>query len=164
MPTNVTIAQIVRLVQITNDYAPCCALSRLADKLQADTATLSPIIEAAEMLGLVERQKDEFTLTDLGLKFQEITGNLNKIRLVKDELAKIEPFKTSLELANQRSAISAADVAETLKKKGVRWDQGPELSESLVNHLLIPWAILTSILEYDGKTEKFRKPSEPSTK
>jgi hypothetical protein len=57
--------------------------------------------------------------------------------------------------------ITATDVAETLKKNGVQWDHDPELNESLVSNLLIPWAILAGILSYDGKTEKFRKTSKP---
>jgi len=103
MPANVKPGQIVSLVQITDDHAPTIALPRLAHELHADIAVLLPIIDAAEMLGLVERQKGELTLTDLGLRFQKPTRNFDRIRLIKDELAKIEPFKTSLDLANQKT-------------------------------------------------------------
>ena len=161
MSAHVRPGQIASLIQIASDLGPSIDLMRLAHELHADIAVLLPITNAAERLGLVERQKDELTLTDLGVRFQKPTRNFDKIRLIKDELAKIEPFKTSLDFVNQKDTITAGDVAKRLRKNGVRWDHDPELNESLINNLLIPWAILAGILSYDGKTEKFRKPSKP---
>jgi hypothetical protein len=155
MPANVKPGRIVSLAQIINDYAPSIDLPRLADELHADIAVLLPIIDAAEMLGLVGRQKGKLTLTDFGLKFHRTIRNSDKIHLLKDNLTKIEPFKTSLRLTNQKRTVTAADIAESLRKNGVQWDHDPELNESLVNNLLIPWAILAGILSYDGKTQKF---------
>lgn len=155
MPANVRPVQTVSLIQIFDDLGPSIELMRLADELRADLVVLLPIIDAVEMLGLVKREKDGLTLTDFGLKFQKTTRNFNKIRLLKDRLIEIEPFKTSLDLANQKRNVTAADIAETLNKNGIQWDPDPELNESLVNNLLIPWAILAGILSYDGKTGKF---------
>jgi len=155
MPANVRPGQIISLIQISNDLGQSIELMRLADELRADLVILLPIIDAGEMLGLVEKQQDGLALTDFGLRFQKTTRNFNKIRLLKDRLIEIEPFKTSLALVNQKRSVTTADIAETLDKNGVRWDPDPEQNESLVNNLLIPWAILAGILSYDGKTGKF---------
>ena len=45
------------------------------------------------MLGLVKAEKGDVTLTELGLKFQKTSKH--KIRMLRDVIAKIEPFKTA---------------------------------------------------------------------
>jgi len=155
MPANVKPGRIVSLVQIINDHVPSIDLPRLANELSADVAVFLPIIDAAEMLGLVERQKGKLKLTDFELTFHKTIRNSDKIRLLKDNLTKIEPFKTSIRLTNQKRTVNAADIAGSLRKNGVQWDRDPELNESFVNNLLIPWAILAGILSYDGRTQKF---------
>lgn len=129
--------------------------AKLADELGADIAVLLPILDAAEMLGLVRSEKGDVHLTELGLKFQKTSKN--KLRLLKDRISTIEPFRTALELASRGKPITASQVADALAEMGLRWHYKPELNEALVRMLLIHWAIYAGLLSYDGKSGKFRK-------
>src|SRR5208283_3542578 len=130
-------------------------VSRLAEEFGFDIATLLPIIDTAEMLGLVRADKGEVSLTDFGLKFQKLAKH--KVSLLKDQISQIEPFKTALDLAASKKSISARNIAEALQLRDIRWHHTPELNEALVKNLLIHWAIYAEILTYNGKSGKFQK-------
>jgi hypothetical protein len=70
MPAHVRAGQIVSLVEMTGGLDASIDAARLADEFGADIAVLLPIIDAGEMLGLVNSQKGNISLTDFGLKFQ----------------------------------------------------------------------------------------------
>jgi NitT/TauT family transport system ATP-binding protein len=155
MPANVRAGQVISLVEITGSIGGKVNAPKLADELGADVAVLLPILDAAEMLGLVRTDKGEVHLTDHGLKFQKTSKNT--VKLLKDRLAMIEPFRTALELASHGKPVTAAKVADTLEEMGLKWHYQPELNESLIRMLLIHWAIYAGLLKYDGKSGKFQK-------
>jgi NitT/TauT family transport system ATP-binding protein len=157
MPAHVRPGQIMGLVEATGGLGSPIDLSRVADELGADIATLLPMLDAAEMLGLVKVERGVVALTEFGSRFQK--ASKNKMRLVKEQLAKIEPFNTALVLGAHRHAFSSGEVAKTLSKKGVRWHHEPEVNEAVVRGLLIHWTIYAGLLQYDGKADKFRKAS-----
>ena len=128
---------------------------KLADELGADIAVLIPILDTAEMLGLVRVDKGDVHVTELGVKFQKVTKE--KLRMLKDRLATIEPFRTALELASRGKPITAPQVADSLAEMGLKWHYQPEINESLIRALLIHWAIYAGLLKYDGKSGKFQK-------
>jgi len=155
MPANVRAGQVVGLVEVTGGLGSSIDTSRLADELGADIAVLLPILDTAEMLGLVKNLKGEVSLTDFGLKFQRTSKN--KVRLVREELSRIEPFKTAIELAQEEGAVTAHDIAEALSERGTRWHHDRELNESLIQALLVHWSIYAGLLTYNGKSGKFRR-------
>src|SRR5712692_3013394 len=143
MPANVRAGQVISLVEITGSIGGKVDAPKLADELGADIAVLLPILDAAEMLGLVRSEKGDVHLTELGLRFQKTSKN--KLRLLKDRLAAIEPFRTALELASRKKLITAGEVAEALSDMGIRWHYQPELNETLLKTLLIHWAIYAGL-------------------
>jgi len=155
MPGNVRGGQVISLVEITGSIGGRVDVPRLADEMGADIAVLLPILDAAEMLGLVRSEKGDVHLTELGLKFQKSTKN--KLRMMKDRLAMIEPFRTALELVSNGKSITAGQVAESLREMGLKWHYQPEINEALIRTLLIHWAIYAGLLRYDGKSGKFQK-------
>ena len=155
MPGNVRGGQVISLVEIAGSLGDKVDAPKLADELGADLAVLLPILDAAEMLGLVRSEKADVHLTELGLKFQKTTKN--KLRLIKDRIATVEPFRTALELASKRRWVTASMVADALAEMGLRWHYKPELNEALVKTLLIHWTIYAGLLSYDGKTDRFQK-------
>lgn len=155
MPGNVRAGQIISLVEVTGSIGGKVDAPKLADELGADIAVLLPILDAAEMLGLVRTEKGDVHLTELGLKFQKTSKN--KIKILKDRLATIEPFRTALELASKRKHVTAAEIADVLAEMGIRWHYQPEMNETLIKTLLIHWAIYASLLKYDGKSSKFQR-------
>jgi len=155
MPANVRAGQVVGLVEITGGLGPLMDTAKLAEEFGADLTVLLPALDAGEMLGLVKRIDDQVTLTDFGLKFQKTAKK--KIRLLKDQLSKIEPFNTTLQLLTKMNAVTAGDVAEALSKNHIRWNHENKLNDSMIRNILINWAIFAEMLSYDGKTDKFRK-------
>lgn len=155
MPGNVRGGQVISLVEITGSIGGKVDAPKLADEFGADLAVLLPVLDAAEMLGLVRSEKGDVHLTELGLKFQKTTKN--KLRILKDRIATIEPFRTALELSSKGKPITASQVADTLSEMGLRWHYTPELNEALIKTLLIHWAIYAGLLSYDGKTDKFQR-------
>ena len=155
MPAHVRGGQVISLVEVTGSIGGKVDEPKLADELGADIAVLLPILDAAEMLGLVRVEKGDVHVTELGVKFQKTTKE--KIRMLKDRLATIEPFRTALELASKGKSITAAQVAESLSEMGLKWHYQPEINESLIKALLIHWTIYAGLLRYDGKSGKFQR-------
>ena len=155
MPGNVRGGQVISLVEITGSIGGKVDAPRLADEMGADIAVLLPILDAAEMLGLVRSEKGDVHLTELGLRFQKTSKN--KLRMMKERLAMIEPFRTALELASTGKSITASQVADSLRDMGLKWHYQPEINEALIRTLLIHWAIYAGLLRYDGKSGKFQK-------
>jgi len=154
MPANVRAGQVLGLVEIVGGLGTAVDAAKLADELGGDLVTLLPILDTGEMLGLVKVDKGDISLTEFGLKFQKTSKY--KVRLLKDQLAKIEPFKTALEIVAQKASTSAADVAEVLWEKDIRWHHTPEINEKLVQTLLIHWAIYAGLLSYNA-SGRFQK-------
>ena len=155
MPGPVRAGQVISLVEITGGIGGKVDVPKLADELGADIAVLLPILDAAEMLGLVRNEKGDVHLTEFGLKFQKTTKN--KLRMLKDRVATIEPFRTALELASHGKPITATQVADNLSEIGLKWHYQPEMNESLIRALLIHWAIYAGLLKYDGRSGRFQR-------
>jgi hypothetical protein len=157
MPGNVRAGQVISLVEVTGGLGSSINAARLADELGADIAVLIPILDTAELLGLVKAEKGEVTLTEFGQKFQKTTRQ--KVRLLTDQLSKIEPFKTALDLVSKKGSVSTEEVALALQSKGIQWYHEPELNVDLLRTILIHWAIYAGLLSYskDGKFEPIKK-------
>ncbi len=156
MPGNVRAGQVISLVEVTGGLGSKITAARLADELGADIAVLIPILDTAELLGLVKAEKGEVTLTEFGQKFQKTTRE--KVRLLTDHLSKIEPFKTAIDLASRKGSVSAEEVATSLSEKGMEWYHEPELNIELLRTILIHWAIYGGLLTYnkEGRFEPMK--------
>lgn len=157
IPGNVRAGQVISLVEVTGGLGSTITAARLADELGADIAVLIPILDTAELLGLVKAEKGEVSLTEFGQKFQKTTKQ--KVRLLTDQLAKIEPFRTAIDLANRRGSVSTDEVAEALSAKGIEWYHETDLNIELLRTILIHWAIYAGLLTYnkDGRFEPIKK-------
>ena len=157
MPGNVRAGQVISLVEVTGGLGSTITAARLADELGADIAVLIPILNTAELLGLVKAEKGEISLTDFGQKFQKTSKE--KVKLLTEQLSKIEPFKTAMEFASRRGSVSTQEVAEALSEKGIEWYHESELNIELLRTILIHWAIYARLLTYnkDGRFEPVRK-------
>ena len=155
MPAHVRIVQVMGLIDVTAELGSLLDLARLADELGGDIDTLLPILDTTEMLGLIEVKKGIVSLTQLGLRFHKT--HRNKIRLIKEQLSKLEPFKTAFEFSFHARSFSSTEVAENLSDRGIRWHHEPDLNEAVVHGLLVHWAIYAGVLRYNGKTGKFER-------
>ncbi len=147
--------QVISLVEATEGLGSKTDIPKLAGEMGVDLAVLLPTLEAAEMLGLVRVEDGDLFLTEEGLRFQETSKD--KVKMLKDKLAGIEPFRTAMELSSGRGGVTSRDVADSLAKGGMKWHYKPELNESLVHTLLIYWTIPARLLSYNGKSGRFRR-------
>jgi hypothetical protein len=157
MPGNVRAGQVISLVEVTGGLGSSIDASRLADELGADIAVLLPILDTAELLGLVKSEKGDISLTEFGHKFQKTSKQ--KVRLLTDQLAKIEPFRTAIELATKRGSVSVDEVASALSERGIAWHHEHDMNRELLKTILIHWSIYAGLLTYnkDGRFEPIRK-------
>ena len=155
MPANVRGGQVISLVEVAGTIGGKVDVPMLADELGADIAVLLPILDAAEMLGLVRTEKGDVHLTELGHRFQKTSKE--KLKMLKDRIAAIEPFRSALVLASKGKPTTASQVAETLSEMGLKWHYQPEINESLIRTLLIHWTIYAGLLKYDGKSGRFTR-------
>jgi len=153
MPAHVRTGQIMGLVDVTAELGALTDFASLADELGDDIDTLLPILDTAEMLGLVEVKKGVVSLTHLGSKFHHVPRN--KMHLLRTRVSEIEPFKTAFELATH--GVSSAQVTQDLVERGITWHHEQELNEAAVHSLLIHWAIFAGLLRYNGKNGKFQR-------
>jgi NitT/TauT family transport system ATP-binding protein len=158
VPAHVRTGQVMGLVDVAAELGALTDLSRLADELGDDIDTLLPILDTAEMLGLVEVKKGIVSLTLLGSRFHK--ARRNKIHLIRERLSRLEPFKTAIDLAAHAHGLSSAEVASNLAKRGIIWHHEPELNEAAVQGLLVHWAIYAGLLRYNGRSGKFQRPRD----
>ena len=158
MPAHVRTGQVMGLVDVAAELGALTDLARLADELGDDIDTLLPILDTAEMLGLVEVKKGIVSLTLLGSRFHKAPRY--KIHMIREPLSKLEPFKTALDLAAHTHALSSAEVARNLANRGIIWHHEPELNEAAVHGLLVHWSVYPGLLRYNGKTGKFGRPRD----
>ena len=157
MPAHVRTGQVMGLVDVTAELGVLTDLAHLADELGDDIDTLLPILDTAEMLGLVEVKKGIVSLTLLGSKFYNTSRN--KIHMIRQQISKLEPFKTAVDLAT-RHPVSSAEITRALTEQGIAWHHEPELNEAAVHGLLVHWSIFAGLLRYNGKTGKFQRAKE----
>jgi NitT/TauT family transport system ATP-binding protein len=155
MPGSVRSGQVISLVEVTGGLGAKVDVPRLADELGWDIQVLLPVLDTAEMLGLVKSERGDIFLTDFGLKFQKTSKS--KVRMLRDMLVRVEPFRTALELGSTKKQITSREVAESLEESGFKWHYSPEINERIVHELLIHWSIYAGLLSYNGKTGKFQK-------
>lgn len=154
MPANVRPGQVISLVEVTGGLGSRVDVSTLADELGADIAVLLPILDAAELLGLISSARGEVILTDFGAEFQK--GVKNKVMMLKGRLLKIEPFRTAVELTRKTGEVTAREVADELSIEGLRLHHQDDLNVTLIQGLLLHWGIRSGLLRYDGRTGGFQ--------
>jgi len=158
MPGNVRAVHVIGLLDELGELGSGTHANVLAEKIGADIAVFLPILNAAEMLGLLRSENGDLFLTEDGMKLQETT--MAKVSVfLKDKLSSIEPFATAIGLASQEGGTTAKQVADTLMKQGVQWDYKPDVNESMVKNLLIHWGIRADLLAYNGKNGTFQAPA-----
>ena len=154
MPANVRAGQVLGLVETVGGLGTVVDVAKLADEFGSDLVTFLPVLDVGEMLGLVKLEKGDISLTEFGRKFQKTSKY--KVRLLKDRLSQIEPFKTALELAKLKGEVSSEEVSDALAARDITWHHTPEINQAVVQNLLVHWAIYGGLLNYNGKTGQFQ--------
>lgn len=149
--SGVTVEQVVGLVdEIGKNGSSAINVGRLSGETKMG-ADLLPILADAEMLGLVKTDKTNVSTTEFGLTVYEASNYRNKVKLLKDRLSEMEPCFTALSLTSTQGPASANQIAKQLRKGGIEWEQDNQTNESIVQALLVDWAVEAELLKRNRK-------------
>ena len=153
MPGNVRAGQVISLVEVTGGLGS--DHRRLASRRRAGSEHRGPPPHTRHGRAPRARQEPRRATSRSPSSAQSSRRpRRDKVRLLTDHLAKIEPFKTAMELASEVRGGLDEQVARSLSERGISWHHDPELNESLLRTILIHWAIYAGLLTYN-KNGKF---------
>jgi NitT/TauT family transport system ATP-binding protein len=143
-PADVTLAQLRAFLKLLRTSGGTVHLHTVATEFHMDLTKLLPVLDAAEMIGLVTVEKGEAKLTKEGAKMQTPK---ERAHAVSDTLSKVEPFATALACEGKFTGV---DVAKKLSSRGIRWHHEDEVNSLIVSEILVHWGIRAGLLDYDG--------------
>jgi hypothetical protein len=146
-PADVSPSQLAAFLKSLYASDGVVHVHKVAVDLHWDLTKLLPIIDAAEILGLVTVEKGEARLSEEAHRI--ISAKKGRILALGNALSKIEPFTTALRFKRK---FTGEDVAKELSRKGIRWHHEDELNSLIVNEILMHWGVRARILEYDGSS------------
>lgn len=149
MPSRATPIEVISLVEAVEHLGGTIKLSDLARLFSRYSTPHSlSVVKAAQKLGLIKRDGDLLSLTDLGLGFARAVDG--KESIIRAGLARIEPFKTALELLASKKSVSPREIGGALCKKNTLL-QRLQSSEDFIRATLIEWGVASKLLSYDGR-------------
>jgi NitT/TauT family transport system ATP-binding protein len=157
-PADVTPSQLAAFLRSVYASDGVVHVHKLAIDLHWDLTKLLPIIDAAEMLGLVTVEKGEAKLSMEGQRMFSVRKG-RRLALA-NSLLKIEPFTTALRFKRK---FTGEDVAKELTKKGIRWHHEDEVNSLIVGEILMHWGVRVGLLDYDGSSFKRNIDSDSSS-
>ncbi|HZW56912.1 MAG TPA: AAA-associated domain-containing protein [Nitrososphaerales archaeon] len=146
MPAEATPILVIALIEAIESMGSRVKFSSLLKRFRPEnSANFLSALKVAEELGLVKIGRTEAILTDLGAGF--VRASDGKARIIRAGLAKIEPFRTSLELLSVKRSVSAREIAGHLSMAGINSDT--------IQSILIEWGISSGLLRYNGASRNF---------
>jgi hypothetical protein len=144
-PADVSPSQLAAFLKSLYASDGVVHVHKVALDLHWDLTKLLPILDAAEMLGLVTIDKGEAKLSRDAHRMLNVKKG--RMQMLGNSLSKIEPFTTALRFKRK---FTGEEVARELSKRGIRWHHEDEVNSLIVSDLLMHWGIRARILEYDG--------------
>ena len=157
-PAEVNPHQLVAFLKSVYASDGVVHVHKVALDLHWDLTKLLPILDAAEMLGLVTVEKGEAKLSREGQSM--ISVRKGRKQALGNSLSQIEPFMTALRFKRK---FTGEDVARELSRKGIRWHHEDEINSMIVSEILMHWGIRGGILDYDGSSFRPSVRSESSS-
>ncbi len=145
------VSDVVGLLEILEDVGKPVDIAKLDDSLDEERSTFMNLLNDADALGLVEVEKGDIFLTELGKKFLEANIDGRK-EILRNKIALVEPFHTLLiEFGrNEEREISKEDIEEFIRA------YFPSEDDVSTFGLIIGWGRYTRILDYDSDDETIR--------
>ena len=144
-PADVNPSQLAAFLRSVYASDGVVHVHKVAVDLHWDLTKLLPIIDAAEMLGLVTVEKGDAKLSREGHRM--LSEKKGRIQAIGNSLSKIEPFMTALKFKRK---FTGEEVAKELSRRGIRWHHEDEVNSLIVNEVLMHWGIRAGLLDYDG--------------
>ncbi|MEM0374034.1 MAG: AAA-associated domain-containing protein [Sulfolobaceae archaeon] len=142
------VADLIGLLSIlVNTFNGKADLYEVEREFKVDIDDLMAIVYTAESLGFVTLGEGDIIITDKGLEF--LDANIKKRKeMLKEALARVEPFKTALELRE----FTLEELYRKIVDKGLIKYSGPSGMRDL-EIILLEWGVYSGLLGY--KEDKF---------
>ncbi len=148
-PAEVKFGQLTAFLRTVLAAQGMIQVSMVARELHTDLVMLLPIMDAAEMLQLIQVENGEVSLLKAGEEL--LASHKPDYSSIKPLLKGIEPFKTAVALGR----FTPEQIAGVLAREGVRLHHEDSVNTSAWREMLIHWGIPSGLLDYDGHTSTF---------
>ncbi len=147
-PLNVGISKIRGMLKVIKDNGGSLELSKLSSYSEEDIGDLMLLIEATNILNLSKVKNTTIILTEKG----RILTLANSSKLLKEEIIKIEPFKSVI-AAVSREKMTTSEIADYLQSKKIIFHADEKTNILLLKNLLLNWCIRTKMLRYNSRKD-----------
>ncbi|MCL4375559.1 AAA-associated domain-containing protein [Candidatus Marsarchaeota archaeon] len=147
-PLNVGISKIRGMLKLIKENGGSMELSRLSSYSEEDIGDLMLLIEAANLLNLSKVKNTTIVLTEKGKSLTLA----NSSKLLRDEIIKIEPFKSIL-TAVSKERMTTTDISDYLRSKKIIFHADEKTNVLLIKNLLLNWCIRTKMLKYNSRKD-----------
>ncbi|MGC8776743.1 MAG: AAA-associated domain-containing protein [Candidatus Micrarchaeia archaeon] len=147
-PIGVGITELRGVLEILKENRGALSLAKLAEESEKEIDVLLPLLDAGELLGLLEIKEGVVKLTEEGkkLKLGNIAATLSR------KLKEIEPFSTIIEFLKEKD-LTTSEIAEGLKSRDIILNPDDATNIELLRNMLIKWGIRTKLFSYNRDSD-----------
>lgn len=144
---------LIGFLEILDNVGGKSDVSEIASKQGLDLDYLLPILEAGEMLGLVQVKSGDVSITEKGHLFIAASPKVRK-KILKDLILNLDIFQKLIDLVKQseKGTISKEELLEFISSY---YEPAPADSEDILNifNWIIEWGRQSLIIHYNANTE-----------
>ncbi len=146
---DINLSKVIGLIELLNDEVEPVETVALADELHLDLDHVIPLLDAAELLGLVQSASGRLSLTQAGKKFVD-AGLIERRKLLKESISTTPVVKKVTDLLSSRRS-------KKMNKKSLlkyfKTDLSDNDAETNVARL-IEWGRHAELLGYDSDSDQ----------
>lgn len=142
---------LVGFLEVLDDLGGKSDISAIASKQGLELDYLLPILESGEMLGLVQVQSGDVSITEKGHLFIAASPKVRN-KMLRDIIIKFEIFRKLIDLIKQsdKGHITKNEVLEFISNHDITATNTDDLNDF---EWIIEWGRQSLILNYNANTE-----------
>jgi len=152
----VSVGQIIGLVEAVDEVGGMADVATISQEVDMDVDHLGPILNTAEVLGLVTVADGDIRITDLSRKL--LSANLHERKsILRDTTDRVPEFRLILDTAREAGRpLGRQEILDVIAAR-----LGSHQAEDLFK-ALVYWGRYVELLRYDSKSEllSLRAPSK----
>jgi len=149
-PIGAGITELRGVLKILKENEGALSLAKLADESEEEIDKLLPLLDAGELLGLLEVKNGIVRLTEEGKRL----GLGNITNMLSKRLKEIEPFKSVIDILSKKS-LNTEEIAEELKSRDIILNADDITNVEILRNLLIKWGVRTKLLAYNKDSDSW---------
>jgi len=149
-PIGAGITELRGVLKILKENEGALSLAKLADESEEEIDKLLPLLDAGELLGLLEVKNGIVRLTEEGKRLG--LGNITNI--LSKRLKEIEPFKSVIDILSKKS-LNTEEIAEELKSRDIILNADDITNVEILRNFLIKWGVRTKLLAYNKDSDSW---------